>query len=69
MKGAAFVALLIFIIWLAFVIRMSNTDFAMGVCQSICDTRGRELASISPGFVTKCNCGARKKTSPGLNRH
>lgn len=61
----------IIVVIVAFILmaRKSWTDLHLSVCEYICDRRGRELSSVSPGMiVVNCFCGKPKKVPPDLKR-
>lgn len=60
MRAASVLALMVLGAWLVLTIRLNCTEINFGICERLCDRRGRTLSSISPGFVTKCYCGGRK---------
>lgn len=69
MRGFAVLALLLFGIWLMITIRMSCTGLNRSVCEALCEAKGRDLASMSPGVITQCICGGRIKIPPSLRRN
>lgn len=69
MRLGVTLALIVFMMWAISSIRQcAAPEVGLRVCTKLCDIRGRELASISPGLVTTCMCGAVKKAPPTLKR-
>lgn len=60
MRAAGILAFIVFGVWVLLMVRFSCTELNFAVCESLCDAKGRELASVQVGFITKCNCGKRK---------
>lgn len=68
MRGAAFLALLVFSLWFVFALRRCTPEFTRSVCTQLCDIRGRTLRDVRPGLITYCFCGSRKTVPGNLDR-
>lgn len=69
MRGASIAALLMFCIWIVLTVKMNCApDFNRRVCESLCNSNGRELDRTDQGFITRCICGKRKKAPKSLRR-
>jgi len=68
MRGTAYAVLLLFLLWMVFAIRTCTTDFNFTICDAICDRRGRNLASVEPGLITRCMCGSRKPAPKNMEK-
>lgn len=69
MRNFILIGIIIVVALFALMLRQRWTGLHLSVCEYVCDRRGRELASVSPGMIlVKCNCGKLKKVPPDLKR-